>query len=295
MQTWRAFAKINLELRVRGRRSDGFHEVITVLQTVDLSDEIHVSPADVFRFSSTEPPADESNLVVRAVRLYEARAGRPVRLHLDLRKRVPAGAGLGGGSSDAAVTLIGLDRYYGTRIPGADMNRMLGELGSDVPFFQIGGRVLAIGRGNELFPLPDQTQPGCFVLVCPKIHVNTAEAYSWLTETPESNTILGFCAYFVPELGSSRSEGHAQLNDFEGPLFRRFPELAGVRGKLIGAGARSAGVSGSGSTLFGEFASEQGARAAAGRLGEDFGHEIDVIVSRPVARTQYLGRMFAAS
>jgi 4-diphosphocytidyl-2-C-methyl-D-erythritol kinase len=294
-EIWRAFAKINLELRILGERLDGFHEVRTVLQTVDLSDEIWVSPSDSFRFSSTEDPRDDSNIVVRAVRQFEAWSERPVGLHLDLRKGVPAGAGLGGGSADAAVTLLGLDRYFGTRIPGEDMNRMLGELGSDVPFFQVGGRVLALGRGEVLFPLEDEsreTPSGWFVLACPTSRVSTSEAYSWLTQTSESNTILGFCTHFVPELGSPKPGCDTELNDFEGPLFRRFPELADVKSKLLGAGARFAGLSGSGSALFGEFESEAVARGVATGLFDGPGSAIDVIVTRPVGRREYLERMF---
>ena len=294
MQVWRAFAKINLELSVLGRRPDGYHAVHTLLQATDLHDEIWVSPSEQFRFTSSREPADESNLVVRAVRAFEQQTSVSVGLHLDLRKRIPERAGLGGGSSDAAVTLMGLDRYFRTRIPGEEMMRMLSRLGSDVPFFWVGGLAVAVGRGDVIFPMPDPA-PVWHLLACPRIGIDTAEAYSWLTQTPESNNILSFCARFVPELGTVRPGYGARLNDFEGPLFRRFPELAELKRKLLAAGARFAALTGSGSALFGEFESEAAARQAAEALGGGDGPEAETIVVRPLGRQEYFGRMFDAS
>lgn len=289
IEIWRAFAKLNLELRVLGKRTDGFHAIETVFQTIDLFDEIRVfaSDDDEFAFTSNREPADDSNLVVRAARAFETQTGQPARVRLELEKRIPLGGGLGGGSADAAATLLGLNRYFGTAIPPQQLHRLLAELGSDVPFFLLGGRALGLGRGEILFPLGD-LPPVWFVLVCPEIHVATREAYSWLNQTTESTMILGFCAHFVP--GLTGSGPRARLNDFEEPLFRRFPELAELIERLRSAGATSAGLSGSGSALFGVFGSEEVARGAARDL-ED-GHRVMVV--RPLRRQGYLSRMLGA-
>jgi len=290
-EVWRAFAKVNLELRAWGGRSDGYHEVETVLQTIDLSDELVVSSAPAFRFTASAPPSDESNLVVRAVRAFEARTGMAVPLHLHLEKRVPIGAGLGGGSSDAAVTLMGLDRRFRTGIAGEDMQRMLRGLGSDVPFFYVGGRALAVGRGERVFPLEDAPALGWLVVACPEIRVSTADAYSWLTQTTESNKILGFCAHFVRELGATQPGRQSRLNDFEEPLFERFPALAEMKQRLLASGARWAALAGSGSSVFGEFGTESRARLAAATFGRD----VPLAVVRPLTRQEYAGRMFETS
>ena len=290
-QLWRAFAKVNLDLRILRKREDGYHEIRSVLQTIDICDEIRVTPASTFRFTTSEGPDDESNLVVRAVRAFEAATSVEVRLHLDLTKRVPSGAGLGGGSADAAVTILGLGRWYGVGMPGDSLYRVLGELGSDVPFFGLGGRALVTGRGERVFPLPDARPdevPIWFVLANPGFAISTADAYSWLTETFESITILGFCARFVPRLGSTEPAPNARLNDFEAPIFGRFPDLAEIKRKLSASGARRAALSGSGATLFGEFVSEAEAIRAARLLDRD----CDVTLVRPVSRVDYLGKVF---
>jgi 4-diphosphocytidyl-2-C-methyl-D-erythritol kinase len=287
LRLWRAFAKINLDLRVLGKRSDGYHEVRTLMQTIDLHDDIRVSRADSFRFTTTSGPAGESNLVVRAVRCFEAETATPVRLALELVKRIPAGAGLGGGSADAAATLLGLSREFGVVVPGERLLHLLGTLGSDVPFFATGGSVLAVGRGERLFPMRDPDTPGWYVLVMPDLQIQTVDAYSWLTETSESNTILGFCARFVPRLGVTVPGPGARLNDFEAPVFHRFPELAEVKERLWAAGARSAALTGSGATLFGEFAGE----AEAGRAAEALGRDYAVAVAGTVPRSDYFRRL----
>ena len=285
-QTWRAFAKLNLELRVRGKRPDGYHEIRTVLQTIDLHDEIHVLPAENFAFNTNRGPADDSNLVVRAVRAFERETSIDVRLKLILVKNIPTGAGLGGGSSDAATTLLGLNRGLRANIPGERLHRMLSDLGSDVPFFAVGGCAVAIGRGETLFPLPDE-KDSWFVIVNPGLSIPTGEAYSWLTELDEFTTILSFCARFMSREGCTEPTVDARFNDFETPLFRRFPELAEIKGKLSASGARFASLTGSGATLFGQFSAESEARKAAETLGQ----ELDVKLARPLRRSDYFRRM----
>ena len=287
---WRAFAKVNLDLRIVGRRGDGYHEIRTILQAIDLNDEIHVSPSKSFSFTATEGPRDEENLVVRAVRAFEAETSITVSLRLDLDKRIPSGGGLGGGSADAAATLMGLGRWYGVQLPGERLHQLLAGLGSDVPFFALGGRALGIGRGERLFPLPDDADYQ-LLLVDPGLSIPTTEAYSWLTLSGESNNIFCFCARFVPPQGSVEPFGDFLLNDFETPLFRRYPELDEIKRKLSASGAYHAALTGSGATIFGRFRNQADADKAAADLGREF----DVKLARPLRRSEYFSRMFEES
>ena len=287
---WRAFAKVNLDLRIVGQRGDGYHEIRTILQAIDLNDEIHVSPSASFSFTASEGPRDEENLVVRAVRAFEAETSITVSLQLDLDKRIPSGGGLGGGSADAAATLMGLSRWYGVQLPGERLHQLLAGLGSDVPFFALGGRALGIGRGERLFPLPDEADYW-LLLVNPGFSVPTSEAYSWLTLSEESNNIFCFCARFVPPHGSVEPFGDFLLNDFETPLFRRFPELDEIKRKLSASGAYHAALTGSGATIFGRFRNQ----GEAGEAAADLGREFDVKLARPLRRSEYFSRMFEES
>ena len=286
-EIWRAFAKVNLELRVLGQRSDGYHEIRTLLQTIALHDEIRVSPAKTFGFTASHGPGDDSNLVVRAVRAFEEETSIKVPVRMELIKRIPAGAGLGGGSADAATTLLGLDRRFGTRIPGERLFSILKALGSDVPFFSVGGRALGVGRGEKLFPLEDEADYW-LVLVNPGLTIDTAEAYSWLTESASFNNMLSFCARFVSSQRDDELALDTGPNDFETPLFRRFPELAEIKRKLLGSGARFASLTGSGATVFGQFSAQSDARKAISVLE----WELDVSLTRPVKRSEYFREMF---
>jgi 4-diphosphocytidyl-2-C-methyl-D-erythritol kinase len=285
---WRAFAKVNLDLRVLGKRPDGFHEIRTLLQVIDLHDEIRVTPADSFRLTTTAGPKDASNLIVRAVRAFERETSIGVNLQFAVTKNIPSGAGLGGASADAAVTLLGLTRWFNVQIPGERFQGMLCELGSDVPFFSVGGRAIATGRGEVLFPLRDWTDYW-LVVVSPGVSVPTSEAYSWLTPSGESNKIFSFCVRFVPPHGFAEPVSDFQPNDFEPPLFGRFPELAEIKRKLSASGAHHAALTGSGSTVFGTFRDEETAEAAASTLGRKF----EARVAKPLGRAEYFGRMFS--
>ncbi len=153
----RAFAKINLDLRVLGHREDGYHEVRTILQAIDWWDEIHLEPANRFEFSAPGTPEDETNLVVRAVRAYERLARLTANVRIKVTKNIPIGRGFGGGSADAAVTFMGLQRLFKRALPFQEIPMVLRSLGSDVPFFTLGGRAAGFGRGDEspgLFALP---------------------------------------------------------------------------------------------------------------------------------------------
>ncbi len=277
----RAFAKINLDLRVLGRRSDGYHELKTIFQAVDWYDEILVEPAERFEFSAPGTPEDETNLVVRAVRAYERLAGIKANVRITLKKNIPVGRGLGGGSSDAAVTVIGLQRMFKRALPFEEVPYVLRELGSDVPFFALGGRAAGYGRGDEVYKLEDAAEYWV-LLVDPGIMIATKEAYSWLTVPDKSNNIEGFRE--EAELGCA---GDIWTNDFEGPVFARFPQLAAIKEELLELGAYRAALSGSGSTVFGQFQMVSDVIRAANVLKERF----RVKITKPLPRWEYFQRI----
>src|SRR5438132_10324038 len=189
----RAFAKINLDLRILGRRSDGFHELKTIFQAVDWWDEILLEPAARFEFSAPGTPEDETNLVVRAVRAYERLAGMTANVRINVTKNIPIGRGLGGGSSDAAVTFIGLQRMFKRALAFEKVPEVLRDLGSDVPFFTLGGRAAGYGRGDEVQKLDDATD-SWVLLVDRGVMISTTEAYLWLTVPVSSYCTIGFCS-----------------------------------------------------------------------------------------------------
>jgi 4-diphosphocytidyl-2-C-methyl-D-erythritol kinase len=282
----RAFAKINLDLKILGRRLDGYHEIRTILQTIDWYDEIRMEPADTFQFVSLGRPLEyangASNLVVRAVREFERATGRSVYANIELVKNIPSGAGLGGGSADAAVTLMGLQQMYGNLLSPTEFLKCLRSLGSDVPFFTVGGKALGTGRGDEVIPQEDEANYW-LVVVHSGVHISTADAYSWLTVSGESNTIEGFYNPSAPG-----REVDLPGNDFESAVFERHPVLKDIQSTLLREGARQALLSGSGSALFGRFDRQDEAVKAASRL-DQYG---TARVTRPLSRLEYLRSVF---
>jgi len=277
----RAFAKINLDLRILGRRPDGYHEVRTIFQAIDWSDEIVLEPAAHFKFSSPGTPEDETNLIVRAVRAYERLAGITANVRIRVMKNIPIGRGLGGGSADAAVTFIGLQRMYKRSLLFDEIPQVLRNLGSDVPFFTLGGRAAGTGRGDEVYKLDDSVDYWLLV-VDAGVVIPTAEAYSWLTLPDKSHSIESFCA-----AGDSAWEPDVWTNDFEGPVFQRYPELAAIKDELLALGAYRAALSGSGSAIFGQFQMVSEAVRAASVMGRHF----RVKVTKPLPRWEYFQRM----
>ncbi len=256
-----AFAKINLDLRVLYRRPDGFHELRTVFQTISLEDDIGIryEPSSQVAIAIESTVAIENNLIAKAAELVanELRSGGD--FVFELKKRIPMGAGLGGGSSDAATVLRALPRLIGRPIPPERLHAMALTLGSDVPFFLYGGTALGLGRGEELYPLSDlRPLPG--ILVTPAIHVSTAEAYRELSPLLAGQSIERKLAEFR-QLAWTENLAAAR-NDFEEAVFARHPELADIRERLSRAGAVCARMSGSGSALFGLFADERAASRA---------------------------------
>ncbi|HEX5412238.1 MAG TPA: 4-(cytidine 5'-diphospho)-2-C-methyl-D-erythritol kinase [Terriglobia bacterium] len=288
----RAFAKINAGLRVLAKRPDGFHEIRTIYQTVSLADrvDVHISPRHngiSFECDREELGPGRDNLVYRAAKLWQRARGFKGGIRLRLEKRIPVGAGLGGGSSDAAVTLLALERLTGNRLCLSARLELAANLGSDVPLFLLGGRVLGCGRGEEVYPLTDLPARHCLI-VFPGFSVSTADAYRELgmrlTEGKEDRRIssLGKRPPFPLE-----AWGPAE-NDFERFVFARWPELARVKRQLIRAGAETASLTGSGSALYAVYESAQQLREAATRIPAGW----KVFQVRTLTRTAYLKRIF---
>jgi 4-diphosphocytidyl-2-C-methyl-D-erythritol kinase len=267
-----ACAKINLRLEVLGKRADGYHELRTIFQSVSLHDTLKLRPSRLPRISlsvrgneTLSSEAVEKNLVYRAAdalrRELKVRSG----VEIILEKKIPAGRGLGGGSSDAAAALVGYLRVTGKKLPAAELLQIAASLGADVPFFLYGGTALGIARGEEIYPLPD-APPFSLLIVSPHdIHVPTPDAYrllhapelASLTKSAATHKLMEFCALCWSARGTALS------NDFEAAVFRRYPRLAKIKRVLLHGGASEALLAGSGSAVFGVFPSPAKARRAA--------------------------------
>jgi 4-diphosphocytidyl-2-C-methyl-D-erythritol kinase len=264
----RALAKINLDLRVLGKRPDGYHELRTIFQTVSLADtlEIAFTPGRRTAVELDDPAQIPDNLVARAASMVLETTGATGRVSLRLEKRIPMGAGLGGGSSDAAAVLLALPVLAGRPIPLPDLCALGQQLGSDVPFFLLGGTAVGIGRGTELFPLPDAPASPALILA-PGVHVSTAEAYRSLspslTTESQENKIFSFQSQTWAVV-----DGAAAKNDFEAVVLERESRLAELKQRLARAGASPAMMTGSGSALFGLFRDREGVRRALERFGD---------------------------
>ena len=265
----RALAKINLDLRVLGKRPDGYHELRTIFQTISLADSLDIAftPGRKTSIELDDPLAISDNLVVRAARLAMDAMRATGRVEMRLRKHIPMGAGLGGGSSDAAAVLLALPALAGRALPLPILGDLAARLGSDVPFFLLGGTAVGIGRGTELFPLPDRPAMSGLV-VAPAVHVNTAQAYRdlspGLTSEAQENKIFSF-----QSLTWERGVGKSSENDFEAVVFKQHRNLADLKKRLLRAGATAAMMTGSGSALFGLFPDRHGISAAMQSLGDE--------------------------
>jgi 4-diphosphocytidyl-2-C-methyl-D-erythritol kinase len=252
-----AFAKINLNLRVLGQRPDGYHEIETVLQTISLHDTITLTvietPEIVLSCDDPSLPTRADNLVHQAARALQVPFAPDRGVRIRLEKRIPKQAGLGGGSSDAAVTLLALAHLWKTKVAAPELLEIAFDLGADVPFFFYGGMARGIGTGKQLTPLPDT--PDRFLLVIkPNASIATADAYKSLKArsltTVEAKTILS-----SSERGeiSDSFNSKALQNDFEPVVFQLEPEIERAKAALNRAGAEAALLAGSGSAVFGVF------------------------------------------
>ncbi len=241
-----AAAKINLSLRIASRRADGFHEIETIVTPISLADELTLEKDEAgkgiqFRCDDSSIPQGDGNLVVRAARAFFEKAGLPADVRIELRKTIPHGAGLGGGSSDAAATLTGLNQLFETSLPREALMELAATIGSDVPLFLFDSAALCRGRGELVTPrhLPTLLS---ILLLKPEFGVSTEAAYSSWQDSVE-----------IPEVSYAPQEfnGHIFFNDLERPVFQKFVFLAAMKMWLLKQSEVGAALmSGSGSTMF---------------------------------------------
>jgi 4-diphosphocytidyl-2-C-methyl-D-erythritol kinase len=298
-----AFAKINLRLDIVGKRADNYHELRTIFQTISLRDELRFrasrKPGIALTIHGNARLAQEpieKNLVYRAVdavrRELKIRGG----VEIDLYKKIPAGGGLGGGSSNAAAALLGYLQLTRKRIPLQRLIEIATPLGADVPFFLFGGRSLGVNKGDEIYPLDDVAKHAILVVAPRGIHVSTPDAFRWvnapplpssqrrsphrasrqLTKSCSNPKLSGFCAL----CWSAQLAGLS--NDFEAAVFRRHPRLVSIKRDLLRAGATEAMLAGSGSAVFGVFPSPALARRAAVGFSSD-----QTFVCETISRDRY--------
>ncbi|MFT3744658.1 MAG: 4-(cytidine 5'-diphospho)-2-C-methyl-D-erythritol kinase [Pyrinomonadaceae bacterium] len=250
-----SFAKINWTLRVLGKRGDGFHELFTLFQTVSLSDTLSFAEAGYLELTCDDPsiPTDERNLILRTAHAMRDKFAVEKGAAIHLEKRIPSPGGLGGGSSNAAVALIGLNRLWDLDLPLYELHSIAEEIGSDVPFFLYGGTAMGTGRGELIEPIEDISAEN-MVIVTPPIAVSTAEAFYGLNAPAltieERNRILPVCRSEALTLDPRRT---ALINDFEGMVFSAHPEIAWAKTALLELGAVNAAMSGSGASVFAIF------------------------------------------
>jgi 4-diphosphocytidyl-2-C-methyl-D-erythritol kinase len=323
----RSFAKINLGLRIGARRPDGFHELRTVYQTIALHDIIRVrvkrGQGIEIRCDDPRVPKDESNTCYRIVQRAMAVFGASGRVVIEIEKHLPVQGGLGGASGNAVATLLALERALKKKLPGPERLQIAAEVGSDLPLFLVGGTVLGVGRGEEVYPLPYVPSIPC-VVATPEIGVSTPGAFAdWdlrcgagarlhtdsgkLTASDASDRISEFgrtvSAWLTGPLSGvpvSKGRGRAEIllldlvrtgieNDFERVVFPRYPELREVKSVLEGAGAFYASLSGSGSAIYGLFASRTSAEKTAAKIRRQ---GIPAVTTTTLTRRQYWKKIF---
>ncbi len=253
-RAYRSFAKINLHLQVIGMRADGYHELRTVFQTIELHDVLRFTalPEGVeLTVTGAALPAGAGNLVHRAATAYLSRWAADRGVAVELEKRIPAGGGLGGGSSDAATTLLALRDLYGAPADAQELWPLARSLGADVPYFLVGGTALGVGRGDEIVPLPELAEEEIWIAV-PAIEVSTAEVFGALGERapePLAADVLALAQGTGPRDGRSLD----LWNDLQDPVLRRFSGVEQVYTSLLRGGFESVRLSGSGACLVGRW------------------------------------------
>ncbi len=270
----RAYAKINLGLRVLHKRKDGYHEIETILHRVNPYDELFFEPSGTISMECTSPdlPTDERNLCIRAAMLLRATMGIEDGVHIHLRKNIPAGSGLGGGSSDAAACLRGLPGFWRQPLPSSTLMQVAASLGSDVPFFMNDGTALATGRGEKLeyfgFDLPHW-----ILLVHPKVHVSTSWAYGALN-LPSTPPVVppreSLKDILHDHAGDPASLRDLLANDFEPVVGAAHPDILRLKETLYAHGGTFAQMSGSGSAVYAFFPSEAAATDARNAMPPEY-------------------------
>lgn len=300
-----SFAKINWTLRILGRRSDGYHEVRTILQTVSVQDdlEFEVSDDGGIQIVCDQPdiPTDGRNLIVRAGNALKERYQIDQGARIRLVKRIPAQAGLGGASSNAAVSLLALAHLWRVETTAAELRQIASSLGSDVPFFLLGGTALGTGTGGTVSSVannPEYGGPQHLIVITPNATVSTAEAYAAISLPSLTTTKLD------PILSNSSNEANSGSsqpwppgdlfagdfrNDFESVIFDIEPEIKRVKESLLQAGAHGALLAGSGSSVFGIFADQEAQKSAITEIQLEPGWRIFPCVT--LSRNEYVSAL----
>jgi len=274
-----ARAKINLTLDVLGTLPDGYHEVRTVMQLLDLCDILEISSGIsgiTLSSDSKKIPIGPENLVYRAAQLLLARTGLEKRAHINIIKRIPVAAGLGGGSSNAAAALWGLNRFWELGFTPEELMEMGAEIGADVPFFMTAGTALGSGRGDKLTPLPSPPPMGV-LLVKPHFGVSTAQVYKLFDKLPGETKLRTDSMIQALEKRDANAIAAHLGNDLEPVTASLHPEIREIKRELVDAGALGAEMSGSGPTVFGLMANKEKARLLAANIKSNFG---DILVSQ---------------
>lgn len=287
-----SFAKVNLHLRVLGKREDGYHDIFTVFQTVSLHDTITFEESAgeiVLECDEPNVPTDIRNLVVKAANRIRDRYQVSKGAYIRIEKRIPMGGGLGGGSSNAAVALIGLTRLWGLNASVEDLEPIAADLGADVPFFLHGGTMIGEGLGTSLDQIAEFGAEN-MIIVTPDVHVSTAAAYEALRAesltNAEANRILRVCR---SEAESPDFLHSALRNDFETIVFAAFPEIGRAKQQLVDLGARQVLMSGSGSSVFAIFDKEETRQTALKALDNEVNWRKFAVAA--VSREKYRGAL----
>ena len=270
----KAYAKLNISLDVTNRREDGYHDMVMVMQTVSLCDELQLRFNDSGKVTASSNlrfiPSDERNLAVRAALRYLEAVGESGQgLHIDMRKNIPVGAGMAGGSADAAAVLRGMNALYDSRLDRKQLEELACAVGSDVAFCVAGGTALARGRGEILEDLPPL--PDCFFAICkPEFSISTPELFRKLDETPLRRHPDTAGLVEAIDRGQLRQLCRRMYNVFEDVPDRRMRTVAEIKGRLLDHGALGAMMTGTGSAVFGVFEKEETARDAAAALRGEY-------------------------
>ena len=281
----KAYAKLNISLDVTNRREDGYHDMVMVMQTVSLCDELQLRLNDSGKVTASSNlrfiPSDERNLAVRAALRYLEAVGESGQgLHIDMRKNIPVGAGMAGGSADAAAVLRGMNALYDSRLDRKQLEELACAVGSDVAFCVAGGTALARGRGEILEDLPPL--PDCFFAICkPEFSISTPELFRKLDETPLRRHPDTAGLVEAIDRGQLRQLCRRMYNVFEDVPDRRMRTVAEIKGRLLDHGALGAMMTGTGSAVFGVFEKEETARDAAAALRGEYKF---CCAAKPVAR-----------
>ncbi|NOR44313.1 MAG: 4-(cytidine 5'-diphospho)-2-C-methyl-D-erythritol kinase [Candidatus Delongbacteria bacterium] len=257
MPIYKANCKINVHLRIVGKLPNGYHELETIFQEIPIFDEIEINSNTMekitFQSSGMKIPDGGTNICTKSAEILQKKFNVKKGCDISLKKNIPIGAGLGGGSSDAATVLKALNELWELKLSETELEKIGLELGADVPFFIKGGCAIATGIGEELTTINPVLKDGYILLIYPNIHINTSQAYRNLNLNLTKNTSNGIFALALDSSRDIHLKYNEFTNDFESYVFREHDEIERIKNALLNEGAEFAAMSGSGSSVFGFF------------------------------------------